>query len=91
MHEEQILEALNSHWRASAAGELDAEQTFTKTMPFVIILSQASESSGEAPCRHCGVIIPASRPASTSDEFSEWAICGSRNTQSTTRGARRTQ
>jgi hypothetical protein len=25
MHEEQILEALNAHWRASAAGNLDAE------------------------------------------------------------------
>ena len=25
MHEEQILEALNAHWHASAAGELDAE------------------------------------------------------------------
>ena len=25
MHDEQILEALNAHWRASAAGDLDAE------------------------------------------------------------------
>jgi hypothetical protein len=25
MHEEQILEALNAHWHASAAGDLDAE------------------------------------------------------------------
>ena len=25
MHDEQILEALNAHWHASAAGELDAE------------------------------------------------------------------
>jgi hypothetical protein len=25
MQEEKILEALNAHWRASAAGDLDAE------------------------------------------------------------------
>ena len=25
MHDEQILKALNAHWHASAAGELDAE------------------------------------------------------------------
>jgi hypothetical protein len=31
------------------------------TMPFVIIPSQASESSGEAICKPCGVIIQASR------------------------------
>jgi hypothetical protein len=41
------------------------------TMPFVIIRSRASESSGEAICRPCGVIIPASRPASRSSGFSD--------------------
>src|SRR5882724_9869055 len=44
---------------------------FTMTMPFVIIPSRASEFSGEAICKPCGVIIPASRPASTSRGFSE--------------------
>ena len=39
---------------------------FTMTMPFVIILSRASESSAEAICRPCGVIVPASRLASRS-------------------------
>jgi hypothetical protein len=36
---------------------------FTMTMPFVIIPSKASESSGETICRPCEVIIPASRQA----------------------------
>src|SRR5208282_3329895 len=60
---------------------------FTMTMPFVIIPSQASESSGEAICKPCEVTIPASRQVSTSGEFSERVISGSRNTQSHTRGA----
>src|SRR5208282_6203468 len=59
---------------------------FTMTIPFVIIPSQASESSGEAICKPCEVTIPASRQASTSSEFSETVISGSRNTQSRTRG-----
>src|SRR5215467_14132616 len=60
---------------------------FTMTMPFVIIPSRASESSGEAICRPCGVIILASRQASRSSGFSETGISGSRNTQSRTRDA----
>ena len=42
---------------------------FTMTMPFVIIPSPASESSDEAICRPCEVIIPASRRGSTSGEL----------------------
>src|SRR5882724_5304 len=53
---------------------------FTVTTPFVIIPSRASESSGEAICRPCGVIIPASHPASRSGGFSDMEISGSRNT-----------
>src|SRR5271165_1096511 len=63
----------------------------TTTMPFVIIPSQASESSGEAICKPCEVTIPASRQASTSSEFSETVISGSRNTPSHTRGDQHTQ
>ena len=44
---------------------------FTVKMPFVIIRTQANESSGEAICRLCGVIIQASRRVSTSSEFWE--------------------
>src|SRR5271170_328120 len=56
------------------------------TMPSVIILSQVNESSDDAICRRCGVIIQASRRVSTSSEFSEKVISGSRNTQSPIRG-----
>jgi len=45
MQEEQIRTALNTHWHLS----------------FAIIPNRASESSGVAICRPCGVIIPASR------------------------------
>ena len=78
--------------RASRAGtrRQSATQTrntiFTMTTPFVTVSSQASESSGGAICRPCGVIIPASRPASRSSGFSETVICGSRNIQSRTGG-----
>jgi hypothetical protein len=58
---------------------------FTMTIPSVIIPSRASESSGGAICRPCGVIVPASHPASRSSGFSEEGISGSRNTQSRTR------
>jgi hypothetical protein len=43
-------------------------------MPFVTILSQANESSGEGICRPCGVIIQASRLVLTSGEFSEKVV-----------------
>ena len=63
----------------------------TMAMPFVTILSQANESSGEPIRRPCGVTIPANRRGSTSREFSEKVTSGSRNTQSSTRGDRHTQ
>ena len=44
MQEEQIREALNKHWHASAAGDANAEHDTYDDMPFVIILSQVSES-----------------------------------------------
>ena len=49
----------------------------TMTMPSVIIPSQANESSDEAICRPCGVIIPASHRASTSGGLLETVISGS--------------
>jgi hypothetical protein len=91
MQEEQIGEALNRHWHASAAGDANAEHDITMTMPFAIILSQANESSGEAICRPCGVSIQASRRISTSNEFSEKVISGSPNIQSPKRGDQHTE
>src|SRR5260370_34131192 len=61
------------------------------TAPYVTIHSQASESSGGASCRPCGIVNPASRPASRSSGFSETGICGSRNVQSPTKGGRHTE
>jgi len=45
MQEEQISDALNAHWRASA-GDINAEHD-TMTMRSAIILNQANESSDE--------------------------------------------
>jgi formylmethanofuran dehydrogenase subunit E len=73
MQDEQIREALNRHWQASAAGDANAEHDMYDDDAICDYPSQASESSGETICRPCGVIIQASRQASTSGEFSEKA------------------
>ena len=78
MQEEQIREALNTHWQARQPAMPRRNTIFTMTMPFVIIPSQTSESSGGGICKPCEVTIPASRQASTSSEFSETVISGSR-------------
>jgi len=69
MQGERVREALDKHWQESVSGDANAEQD---------IYSQGSEFSGEA--RPCGDIIQASRPVSTSSEFSETVTSGSRNT-----------
>jgi hypothetical protein len=66
MQEKQIRTALNAHWHASAVGDANAEHDIYEDDASVITRSRASESSGEGICRPCGVIIPASRPASRS-------------------------
>ena len=91
VREQQIRESLNMHWRASAAGDLDTEHDIYDDDAICVIPSQASESSGEAICRPSGVIIRASRQASTSSAFSEAGISGSRNIQSRTRGDQHTR
>ena len=83
--EEQIRTALNTHWHASTVGDASAEHDIYDDDAICDYLSRASESSGEAICRPCGVIILASRPASRSSGCSETEIFGSRNTQSRTR------
>jgi hypothetical protein len=87
MQEEQIRKALNAHWHASAAGDANAEHAIYADDAICDYPSQANESSGEAICRPCAVIIQASRQASTSGAFSETAISGSRNTPSPTKAA----
>jgi hypothetical protein len=91
MEEEQIREALNAHWHASAVGDANAEQDIYADDAICDYPSQASESSGEPICRPYGVITPAHRQLSTSGEFLEKVTSGSRNTQSSTRGDRHPQ
>jgi hypothetical protein len=91
MHEGQIREALNKHWQASAAGGADAEHNIYHEDAICDYPQSGDESSGEAICRPCEVIIQASRLVLTSGEFSEKAISGSRNTQSHIRGGRHIQ
>ena len=90
MQEKQIREALNKHWQASAAGDADAEHDIYDDDAICDYPQSGERIFGEAICRLCGVIIRASRQASTSDGFSEKGISGSRNTPSPTRGDRRT-
>ena len=91
MQDEQIREALNRHWQASAAGDANAEHDIYADDAICDYPQSGERISGEAICRPCGVIIQASRRVSTSSEFSEQATSGSPNTQSPTRGGQRTQ
>ena len=91
MQEEQIREALNKHWHASAIGDANAEHDIYDDDAICDYPQSGERIKGEAICRLCGAIIPASRQVSTSGEFSEAVISGSRNTQSPTRGDQHTQ
>ena len=91
MQEEQIREALNKHWQASAAGDANAEHDIYDDDAICDYPQSGERILGEAICRPCGVIIPASRQVSTSSEFSEKVISGSRNTPSLTRGDQHSQ
>jgi hypothetical protein len=83
--EEQILEALNAHWQASAAGDANAEHDIYADDAICDYPQSGERILGEPICRPCGVITPASRQVSPSSECSEKVISGSRNTQSPTR------
>jgi ketosteroid isomerase-like protein len=91
MQEEQIREAMNTHWHASAAGDANAEHDIYDDDVIVITLSPVNASSAATICKPCAVIIPPSLPVSTSNEFSEKAISGSRNIPSPTRGDQHSQ
>jgi formylmethanofuran dehydrogenase subunit E len=91
MQEEQIREALNKHWHASAAGDANAEHDIYDEDAVCDYPQSGERILGQAICGPCGVIIQASRLVLTSSEFSEKVISGSRNTQSPTRGDQHTQ
>jgi hypothetical protein len=76
MQEEQIRTALDRHWRASAAGDTNAEHDIYDDDAICDY-----PQSGEGICRPCGVTIPARRQALVSSAFLETGISGSRNTQ----------
>jgi hypothetical protein len=84
--EEQIREALNTHWRASAVGDANAEHDIYDDQVICDYPQSGERILGRSNLQARGVIIPASRPASTSRGFSETGISGSRNIQSRTRG-----
>jgi len=78
MQEDEIRDALNAHWHASATGDASAEHDIYDD-DAVCDYPQSGE-------RILGAIIPASRRGSTSGEFLGEVISGSRNTPSPTRG-----
>ena len=91
MQEEQIREALNAHWQASAAGDANAEHDIYADDAICDYPQSGERILGRKICRPCGVIIPASPQASKSSEFPEKVISGSRNTPSPTREGQHTQ
>jgi len=59
--DEQVREALNAHWQASAAVDANAEHNIYDTDATCNYPSQVSESSVEETYSPCGIIIPANR------------------------------
>lgn len=89
MQEEQIRETIDALWRASAAGDADAERYLRGRRD--LRLPQSGDASLDGTiCRLCGVIIPANPQASKRGESSERTIFGLRNTRSTTVAERHT-
>ena len=91
MQEEQIREALNAHWQASAAGDAEAEHDIYHDDAICDYPQSGERILGRRNLQALGVIIQASHRASRLSELSERMISGSRNTQSSTRGVRHTQ
>ena len=91
MQEEQIREALNKHWHASAAGDANAEHDIYDEDAICDYPQSGERILGRSNLQALRSHHPASRRVSTSSEFSEKVISGSRNTQSPTRGDRHTQ
>jgi hypothetical protein len=85
MQEEQILEALNKHSQAAAAGDLNAEHDIYKD-DAICDYPQSGERIPRAK-RFAGLAESSGKPAgSRSGEFSGKVIPGSPNTQSPARG-----
>lgn len=90
MKEEQIREVLNTHWRASAEGDLDLEHDiyhddavcdYPQSGERIVGRINLQALRGHHPGRPSGFDVR---------RFRETAISGSRNTRSITRTARHT-
>jgi hypothetical protein len=86
MREEQIREALNAHWRASAAGDANAEHDIYDDDAICDYPQSGERILGRNSLQALRVIIPASRPVSSSNEFLDTVTSGSRSTQLPTTG-----
>jgi|GEM_PF-6808995 peroxiredoxin len=64
VHEEQILAALDAHWRASAAGDADVEHDICADDAICDYPQSGERILGEEICRPCGATILESLPAS---------------------------
>jgi hypothetical protein len=82
MREEEIREALNKHWRASAAGDANAEHDIYDDDVICDYLQSGERILRRSNLQASRSHHPGSHQASTSSEFSETVISGSRNTQS---------
>ena len=76
MPEEQIREALNAHWQASAAGDANAEHDIYDDDASCDYPQAGDRILGRRNLQPCAVIILANHPASTSGEWWEKGVFG---------------
>jgi hypothetical protein len=69
--EEQIPTAVNAHWHAPAIGDANAEHDIYHDDAICDYPQSGERILGRSNLQPCGVIIPATRPASRSAGFSE--------------------
>ena len=90
MQEEQIREALNRHWHASADGDANAEHDIYEDDAICDYPQSGERILGRSNLQALRSHHPANRRVSRSSELSETVISGSRNTQSRTRAGQHT-
>ena len=90
MEEEQIREALDAHWHASAMGDVNAEHDIYDDDAICDYPQSGERILGRSNLQALRSHHRVSRQASMSGECSGKAISGSRNTPSPTRGDRHT-
>ena len=90
MREEQIREALNAHWNASAAGDANAEHDIYADDAICDYPQSGERILGRRNLQALRSHHPGKPSVSRSSEFSEKGISGLRNTPSPTRGSTHT-